>query len=107
MLQAYRAGLLKEKESCRWTSRIREEWMLLLMQQEADAQLGVEITHMEAAFAPLLDKPGQQMKKWRELLNALAEFKEGNPASLIRLRSRGDLAPLTELWRLMHEQGML
>ena len=107
ILQAYRAGLLKQRDTCKWTSRVREEWMLMLMQNEREAELGRSMMLVKSAFAPLLKQPAQVMQQWTNLIQALSEFQEGNPAALLKLANKQDIAPLQELWRAMHAEGML
>lgn len=107
MLQAYRAGLLEPAYKFKWTSRIRENWMLDAIQRENDARQGLHVLGIRSAFATLFEDPNTTLQDMLKRAGALSGYRESNPVALLGLDTTQERQMLQELWRAMKQQGML
>lgn len=108
MVQAYRCGLLRPGFTHKWSSRIRENWLLRSIEQEHDAASVHATLQFKSSFAPLLQNPSQMMEESLKLLDALGRYGEGDPTALLYIQRRAEqLSVLQELWRAMSTHGML
>lgn len=111
MVQMYLAGHLSREKPDTIEGVLREELILDHLAMKCDAEAELEATRLNAHFAMLFQDPKSQREKMFSRLQVLSALQEGDTSALWRAVQRGnnegELEALRELWRELHEGGML
>lgn len=108
MLQAYRAGLLLPDYKFKWTSRIREKWMLDLLESEYTADASLEMLRLQAAFSSRIEDPKQAIAEIGKKMFQRMLQREGDVTACLGVGADpASQQKMQQLWKIMKEQGML
>lgn len=107
MVQAFRAGLLKPGYTHKWSSRIREAWLLKSIEQEDDAELGINALHLKSQFAAWMENRQSSLTDMLRRMSLLGRYGEGDPTALLSLNNSSDMKSLQELWQVLRHNGIV
>ncbi len=111
MLRLYRAGLMSAQAPTGVESMLREELLLSSIGQELDAELARAHITVGAHFACAYKEPAKARDHLISRLRTVFAYGEGDSTALLRSKNQQTslqaLSGLTDMWRQLHQQGMV